>query len=358
MGWAVLYIAFGLVALWLLGEVLLQHKARLRWRLVAFTGFLGVVAGVLASSVLVIGAGAAAFAVGQVFVTLSFRRGFTAGWALKKDRPAASRGTRTAGAAPAAADREPEPVPVPEPGQPPLPTYQPEPLPDDTGGYAAYRDPEPQAATESQPGYAPYATAEAGHPGYGSHDGHAPGSGGAEVQDTAQDGAFGTDFGGYPGHGAVPDPASDGAPDHAGVAGGPAAADHDYGDHDYGYGTDAGTYPSYPEADPYQPAQQPYPAYQDGAYDEGAYDPYGQYATAAGDPYAVPDPYAAPAGQDQVHDPYHAAQPYLGPDDTPPGGVWVPQQREGDGYPAPPQYPAEQPYEQEPDPGGYGPYRY
>ncbi|MET7317817.1 hypothetical protein ABZX83_21070, partial [Streptomyces thermoviolaceus] len=31
MGWAVLYIAFGVVALWLLGEVLLQYKARLRW---------------------------------------------------------------------------------------------------------------------------------------------------------------------------------------------------------------------------------------------------------------------------------------------------------------------------------------
>ena len=39
MGWAVLYIAFGIVALWLLGEVLLQYKARLRWRLLAFAGF-------------------------------------------------------------------------------------------------------------------------------------------------------------------------------------------------------------------------------------------------------------------------------------------------------------------------------
>jgi hypothetical protein len=35
MGWTVLYIAFGIVALWLLGEVLLQYKARLRWRLLA-----------------------------------------------------------------------------------------------------------------------------------------------------------------------------------------------------------------------------------------------------------------------------------------------------------------------------------
>ncbi|MEU6228593.1 hypothetical protein [Streptomyces sp. NPDC047042] len=82
MGWTVLYIAFGVVALWLLGEVLLQYKARLRWRLLAFVGFLGVVFGVLIPSVVVIGLGAAAFAVGQTYVTLSFRSGFSAGWAV------------------------------------------------------------------------------------------------------------------------------------------------------------------------------------------------------------------------------------------------------------------------------------
>ncbi|MEV5911915.1 hypothetical protein AB0M00_23860 [Streptomyces chartreusis] len=82
MGWTVLYIAFGIVALWLLGEVLLQYKARLRWRLLAFVGFLGVVVGVLIPSVVVIGLGAAAFAIGQTYVTLSFRRGFSAGWAV------------------------------------------------------------------------------------------------------------------------------------------------------------------------------------------------------------------------------------------------------------------------------------
>ncbi|MDT0323218.1 hypothetical protein [Streptomyces millisiae] len=82
MGWAVLYIAFGVVALWLLGEVLLQYKARLRWRLVAFFGFLLVVLGVLMPSVPVIALGTIAFATGQTFVTLSFRRGFSTGWAL------------------------------------------------------------------------------------------------------------------------------------------------------------------------------------------------------------------------------------------------------------------------------------
>ncbi|SOD87187.1 hypothetical protein [Streptomyces sp. Ag109_G2-15] len=84
MGWTVLYIAFGIVALWLLGEVLLQYKARLRWRLLAFVGFLGVVVGVLMPSVIVIGLGAIAFAIGQTYVTLSFRRGFAAGWAVKR----------------------------------------------------------------------------------------------------------------------------------------------------------------------------------------------------------------------------------------------------------------------------------
>ncbi|MHC3425972.1 hypothetical protein [Streptomyces sp. DT18] len=83
MGWAVLYFAFAVVALWLLGEVLLQYKARLRWRLLAFAGFLGVVLGVLMASVFVIVLGALAFAAGQTLVTLSFRRGFAAGWALK-----------------------------------------------------------------------------------------------------------------------------------------------------------------------------------------------------------------------------------------------------------------------------------
>ena len=50
------------------------------WRGVALAGFLTVVAGMRLQSVLVIGAGAAAFAVGQFLVTTSVKRGFVAGW--------------------------------------------------------------------------------------------------------------------------------------------------------------------------------------------------------------------------------------------------------------------------------------
>ncbi|WP_406167872.1 hypothetical protein [Streptomyces sp. NBC_00996] len=171
MGWTVLYIAFGIVALWLLGEVLLQYKARLRYRLLAFVGFLGVVLGVLMPSVVVIGLGAAAFAIGQTYVTLSFRRGFAQGWALNgrsaPGKPSKRRRGEpeyqdptlevsdleaTDGAAhqqdeyageddvfsPASSDRF-----MPQgSGQPAAAettaVYEPQPLPDDTGSYGIY----------------------------------------------------------------------------------------------------------------------------------------------------------------------------------------------------------------------------
>src|SRR5439155_12749542 len=101
MGWTILYIAFGLVAVWLLAEVLLQNKARLRWRLLAFVGFLGVVVGVLLPQVIVIGVGVVAFAVGQTNVTLSFRRGFTTGWALRTKSAEKGRRRARSGGAPA-----------------------------------------------------------------------------------------------------------------------------------------------------------------------------------------------------------------------------------------------------------------
>ncbi|WP_411150356.1 hypothetical protein [Streptomyces sp. A30] len=184
MGWTVLYIAFGIVALWLLGEVLLQYKARLRWRLLAFGGFLGVVLGVLISSVIVIGLGAAAFAVGQTYVTLSFRSGFASGWAVS--RPGADGTKRRRGKGDrqdptlevtdlAAADAgfggdadeygrstgayghddyDRDDVftparPVDPPAAESTAVYEPQPLPDDTGSYGIYGNPGYAAATDS-----------------------------------------------------------------------------------------------------------------------------------------------------------------------------------------------------------------
>ncbi|MET7574481.1 hypothetical protein ABZT04_39290 [Streptomyces sp. NPDC005492] len=207
MGWTVLYIAFGIVALWLLGEVLLQYKARLRWRLLAFVGFLGVVLGVLMPSVIVIGLGAVAFAVGQTYVTLSFRRGFEAGWAVsgrpgaggikrrrgepdEQDPDLAAAGPEQAeGAfqdygqnkAAYAQDDDYDRDDVFTPNRPLDPTaaettsvYEPQPLPDDTGSYGIYSnaayanaaDPNYAAAAAGQTQDQAYATGEQQQYGY------------------------------------------------------------------------------------------------------------------------------------------------------------------------------------------------
>ncbi|MFI6155661.1 hypothetical protein ACIBCA_23580 [Kitasatospora sp. NPDC051170] len=84
IGFLLLYVALAVVALWLVAEVLLQNRAPVHWRVLALTGFLGVAAGMSLDSVVVIGAGAALFALGQTFVTLSVKRGFQAGWSLRK----------------------------------------------------------------------------------------------------------------------------------------------------------------------------------------------------------------------------------------------------------------------------------
>ena len=256
MGWAVLYIAFGIVALWLLGEVLLQYKARLRWRLVAFAGFSTVVVGVVAlSSVVVIALGAAAFAVGQTFVTLSYRRGFSTGWALG-GMPGSSR-RRRGGDRPQEGlegqDADPvlevsgieehDPYGPPghdaygapaqdayEPAQDPYepPTCEPQPLPDETGEYGVYDRADPSS-------YAPAAShqEQAGDP-YGS--GYGTGYGQQEQQH--QYAPYSDPYTGY---------------DSGQYA---ATAYRDtYGGADAGYGGQTGGYPA-------------------GGYDTG-YDPYG-----------------------------------------------------------------------------------
>ena len=295
MGWTVLYIAFGIVALWLLGEVLLQYKARLRWRLVAFVGFLGVVFGVLIPSVPVIAVGAVAFAVGQTYVTLSFRRGFSTGWAIGGS-PGESR-RRRVGSAPAAASREPvlEVSGLEYQEAAPEAVYEPQPMPEETGQYGVYTDAERAARNggrqQQAAAYDPYA--EYAQP----------------TQDTyAAQGTYGQDQGGYAGQ--------------------------------YDYGAGQQQYAAY--SDPYIGTGTAAAA---GTQQYGAYDSYGN-----GFDGGYSD------GQQQYADPY--AGQYA--PETPPGGVWVPQQREADLYPPlPPEQPAQQtPYGTGYDPGQNGQYRY
>ncbi|MCP9959309.1 hypothetical protein [Streptomyces sudanensis] len=266
--WTVLYIAFGVVALWLLGEVLLQYKARLRWRLLAFVGFLGVVAGVLVSSLVLIIAGAAAFGVGQTLVTLSFLRGFSTGWALG-GRPGASRRRRTAGEGRGGPALEVTGLAYDAP-QPPGPPAADGPLPEETGAYGT------DGAHPPQP--APTDPSAAHHPGaYGDRP---------EAYD-AYPGAYGDRPEAY---GAGPAP-----------YGGPADG---YGEH--------------PAYGPYAPAPAPAPDHGHGTQQYAAFPgPYADPAPAGAPQYDVPDSYGQP----------HPVPQY--PSDTPPGGVWVPPQRDG-----------------------------
>ncbi|MGW1207957.1 SCO2102 family sporulation regulator [Streptomyces cyaneofuscatus] len=305
MGWTVLYIAFGLVALWLLGEVLLQYKARLRWRLLAFGGFLGVVMGVLLASVPVIVVGTLAFATGQTYVTLSFRRGFSTGWAiggspgesrrrrgggeraaakeptlevsgLEVSDPAAepafdsfdSFGNGNGTGAPAAASDDPTSV---------TSVYEPQPLPDDTGQYGVYSDSGYAADSPgqgSQDPY-PYETDPAAQPQFAAYD---PYSGYDQQQ--AQD-----------------------------TYAGP-----------YDYGTGQQSYAAYSD---------PYIGTTNGTAPYGGYDAYGNGYDSQGGQQSYADPYAQSYGTDAYTT------------DTPPGGVWVPQQRDAEQYPPmPPEQPA------------------
>ncbi len=290
MGWTVLYIAFGVVAVWLLGEVLLQYKARLRWRLLAFAGFSTVVVGVVAlSSVVVITLGAMAFAVGQTFVTLSYRRGFSTGWALG-GMPGSSRRRREGGEPLEGEDADPvlevsgleehrpgaggDPDPGDHPeyvqqGQDPygLPAYEPQPMPDETGEYGLY----------DRGDGSPYAPAAAHQDGQG------------------QSGDYGDGYG-------------------------------------YGYGQEYGHGYGHEEQHQYAPYSDPYIGYDTGQYAPAAsYDPYG-----AGGGYGPQDGYAG-GGYGGGQDAY--------------GGAWVPQQRESEQQPA---AATEQPYPyQDPYGGGY-----
>lgn len=282
MGWTVLYIAFGIVALWLLGEVLLQYKARLRWRLLAFVGFLGVVLGVLIPNVIVIALGAIGFATGQTYVTLSFRRGFEAGWAVRPRPGEGEDGEKPAKVGKKRRRGEPErqdpslevtdlettaagtyrqaedvldhddhdddvfvrPRSTPS-GAGTTTVYSPEPLPDDTSSYGVYGD----NAYAGAPGQ-PYATAD----------------------QSTQDEAF---------------------------------AYYGYDQQGQGYG--------------YDQAQQQYAAYSDPYIGTQTYDTGASYDQSYNQQEYGQQGYA----QDQYGNGGYGGE-------TPPGGVWVPQQRNTD----------------------------
>jgi hypothetical protein len=303
MGLTVLYLAFGIVALWLLGEVLLQYKARLRFRLLAFVGFLGVVLGVLMHSVVVIGLGAAAFTVGQTYVTLSFRQGFAQGWAIKgpgaeekPGKPSKRRRGEPDDAdlpekdadleevevaayrredqyadeddvfTPAPSDRFAPPEPADPAATGSTSVYEPQPLPEDTGSYGVYDSTAYAAATDQS-----YAGAS---PSQDQQD-YSTGQN-QQAYDTGQNQqAYAYD--GYTG----------------------------YDQQQYGYGTGQQQYATY--TDPYTGQQ----TYTGATYDQTAYNGGDQqYAQQQQQGY----------GQDQYATGTYGAE-------TPAGGVWVPQQR-------------------------------
>ncbi|SFF20433.1 hypothetical protein SAMN05216251_109261 [Actinacidiphila alni] len=324
MGYSVLYLAFGIVALWLLGEVLLQYKARLRWRLLAFAGFLGVVVGVYQRDVIIIVLGALAFGTGQSFVTLSYKRGFSTGWALG-GRPGSSRRRKRGGGvsepvlevSPVEAEYgagqgaefaagqpggpvdeldadEPDVFGARPPLDPSTQVYQAVPMHDDSGEYPLY---------DGQSSYTPDPYTSGGYEGYGAQ-GYA--GWGGEPQPAAA--SYGSDgSGGFGGDGYDrTDPS-----DPGGQSG--------WGGHEYGY--DPGAYQ--------EPAAASY------GYDTpaGGTDGYGygyQQQPAGSDPYGYPYP--------QQNEPQ--AQPY------------IPQQQ----YQSPYEQQQDQQQEQYADP--YDPYRY
>ncbi|MFJ9851880.1 hypothetical protein [Streptomyces sp. NPDC101150] len=389
MGWTVLYIAFGLVAVWLLAEVLLQYKARLRWRLLAFVGFLGVVVGVVLPQIIVIGVGLIAFAIGQTQVTLSFRRGFSTGWALG-GKPGESRRRRGRSGPPPAAEPTLQVSDVEE-------TVPPA---DDGGrgedenvfaGAHAFQGQDGYAGQDAYGGQGGYAGQDAyggqdaydGRNAYGSQDVYG-GQGSYDAQDPYTGQSPYTDQGAFPGGGPysaerpysaqstydtaavyAPQP----MPDETGQYGiyspdarAPQEPQPDYPSYDAygtttgntgsdgngyayggGYGQTATGQDAY--ADPYA---DPYAAYGDGQVGQAGQAPYSdpyigtqQYA-APYDPYEQPDPYGqAHYATGQYDDGRPQEQGYGA---TPPGGVWMPQQRDGE---LPPESQPYSPYQQQ-----------
>lgn len=170
IGYLLLEVALAAVALWLVAELLLQQRAPVLWRALALVGFLGVVAGMRLGSVLVIGAGAAGFAAGQILVTRSVKRGFTGGWSLRRSDGSLPGPLARVPLLSAATGGETPPAPLPDPvgevgpveSEPLAPPHPepPEELTSYDAGYvpeqAVYYQPEPEHYQQEQYSY-PYA---------------------------------------------------------------------------------------------------------------------------------------------------------------------------------------------------------
>jgi hypothetical protein len=365
MGFSVLYIAFGIVALWLLGEVLLQFKARLRWRLLAFAGFMGVVVGVYQRSVVVISLGAICFGTGQTLVTLSYKRGFSTGWALG-GRPGSSRRRRAGG--PRAEQPALEVTPVEEDGFPAVSpdidsdadvlaararagsqelldadddVFQPVPMRDDSGEYPVY---------DGQSTYTPDPYTSGGYEGYGAH-GYA-GWGGEQQQPAAASYSYepGYDQSGW-GTGQQPAYGYEQGTGQGLGQGHEQQQNQSYGgqpqptSYGYGYETQGG-------GDGWQGQQQ---------YEQPQGQPYGQSQQVQqpardDDPYGYSYPYQ-PEHQDQPYQPYIPHQQNQSPYEQQPYGQQPYAQ--GSYEPQHAEEQQEEPYGQQPqyaDP--YDPYRY
>ncbi|WP_152648695.1 hypothetical protein [Streptacidiphilus anmyonensis] len=123
-----LYAAFAVVALWLLGELLLQRRAPLHWRALALVGFLVLVAGVAQGSLPLIGVGVVAFGAGQALATRAVKHaGDATHWSLvaPESVPVVGRlfGGEPSAPAPKGRSRRarPEPAATPERGPVPEP---------------------------------------------------------------------------------------------------------------------------------------------------------------------------------------------------------------------------------------------
>lgn len=338
MGLTVLYIAFVVVALWLVYEVLFQHRAKLRWRALALAGFLGVVLGVMMRSIPVIGLGAVAFAVGQTYVTLSVKSGFSGGWTARRrggaddydDRDERREPSLRVSDLEASDDRDDHDDRAPGPAG-----YD---APYDTVGTPGYGAPDPAETTAA---YAPQPLPDES----GSYGGY----GGYGAEGTYAGAGTGTGPAGMSANPTAPQPA-------------PQAATAQTGDQGYTYGG----YTGYEEQHAYgydaAAQQQQYAGYTDPYAGAQSYDGTGGYDTTGygGQQYGQQAYGQEAYGQQAYGQEAYAGDGYGG--STPPGGVWVPPQRSADD-PYGGELPQEQqyPYQGNGQSGsGYGgePYRY